>query len=156
MSSSRHEAGTESVLGASSGTDPATAGTPTVVSSPGLASRWPARRLVAAGTVAALLLLAVQLFVGWNPAGAPMWTALNVITIALGSLALATFLPLPGHGRGLDVGCTPCAAGGGLLALAGMWLAASSAYDGGNASLGVALAGAALVRRVTEPSSCQT
>jgi hypothetical protein len=127
-----------------------------VVHRPGLAGRWPTRRLVAAGAVAGLLAAAVQLFVGWNLTGAPTWAALTAITLVLGSLALATFLPLPGHGRGLDVGCTPCAAGGGLLALAGMWLAISSAYDGGNASLGVALAGAALVRRVTEPTTCET
>ncbi len=142
----------ESVLDSGAGARPSAP----VVSRPGLVGRWPARRLAAAGSAAVLLAVVVQLFVGWNLTGAPTWALLTAITVVLGSLALATFLPLPGQGLALDVGCTPCAAGGGLLALAGMWLAISSAYDGGNASLGVALAGAALVRRVTEPTTCET
>lgn len=119
-----------------------------------VAGHWPPRRLVSAGGLAAVVAVAVQALVGWEPLAAPMWTWLTFGAIILGSLAAATFVPLPGHGARLDMGCTPCAAGGGLLALAGMWLAASSAYDGGTASLGLALAGAALARRATEPRAC--
>lgn len=116
--------------------------------------RWPRRRLLSAVGIVAALVVGVQLFVGWAPVSAPAWSALTFGVIVLASLALATFVPLPGHGAGLDIGCTPCAAAGGMLALAGSWLAASSAYDAGSASLGLALAGAALVRRVTEPVTC--
>jgi hypothetical protein len=116
--------------------------------------RWPRRRLLAAAGILVVLALGVQLVAGWDLATAPAWSALVLGVIVLASLALATFVPLPGHGVGLDVGCTPCAAAGGMLALAGSWLAASSAHDAGNASLGLALAGAALVRRLTEPVTC--
>lgn len=121
-----------------------------------VSAHWPRRRLLSALALAAAVVVAVQALVGWEPLAAPMWTWLTIGAIILGSLAAATFVPLPGHGARLDMGCTPCAAGGGLLALAGMWLAASSAYDGGTASLGLALAGAALVRRATEPQACPT
>lgn len=116
--------------------------------------RWPRRRLLSAAGILVVLAVGVQLVSGWAPAAAPAWSALMFGVIVLASMALATFVPLPGHGVGLDIGCTPCAAAGGMLALAGTWLAASSAYDAGSASLGLALAGAALVRRVTEPVTC--
>ncbi len=116
--------------------------------------RWPQRRLLSAVGIFAALALGVQLVAGWDPVSAPAWSALTFGVIVLASLALATFVPLPGQGGGLDIGCTPCAAAGGMLALAGSWLAASSAYDAGTASLGLALAGAAFVRRVTEPVTC--
>lgn len=116
--------------------------------------RWPRRRLLTAAGILGVLALAVQLVAGWDFSDAPAWSALTLGVIVLASVALATFVPLPGHGAGLDIGCTPCAAAGGMLALAGSWLAASSPYDAGNASLGLALAGAALVRRLTEPVTC--
>lgn len=117
--------------------------------------RWPRRRRVAAVGIVAVLALGVQLLSGWDFASAPAWSALTLGAIGLAAVALATFVPLPGHGMGLDIGCTPCAAAGGMLALAGAWLAASSAYDAGNASLGLALAGAAVARRLTEPVTCE-
>lgn len=137
----------------------ADAGPVTLTSRPALghvraSGRWPRRRVLSAVGILAVFALGVQLSASWDPVAAPAWSALTLGTIILASLALATFVPLPGHGVGLDIGCTPCAAAGGMLALAGTWLAASSAYDGGNASLGLALAGAALARRVTEPVTC--
>lgn len=117
--------------------------------------RWPARRLLSAAVLFMVLVIAVQVLVGWQPGAAPTWSALTLGTLGLASLALSTFIPLPGHGAALDIGCTPCAAAGGMLAVAGSWLAASSAYAGGTAALGLALAGAALARRVTEPVTCE-
>ncbi len=143
-------------------TDPAaTAPRPvTMTSAPAITrltapGRWPRRRRLAALGILLVLVLAVQLLVGWDPVGAPAWSAITFVAVSFAALALATFVPLPGQGFGLDIGCTPCAAAGGMLAIAGTWLAASSAYDGGSASLGLALAGAALVRRHTEPVTCQ-
>ncbi len=117
--------------------------------------RWPARRLLTASALFVVLVVAVEAMAGFEPAAAPIWSVLTLGTMALAALALATFVPLPGHGAALDIGCTPCAAAGGMLAVAGSWLAASSAYDGGTAALGLALAGAALARRVTEPVTCE-
>ena len=92
---------------------------------------------------------------GWTLVDAPLWTVLTAAAVVLSSLALALFVPRPGEGWRPDFGCAPCAAAGLALAVAAPWLAIETAPDGGRAALAVALGGAALARRLTEPPVCE-
>jgi peptidoglycan/LPS O-acetylase OafA/YrhL len=119
------------------------------------AGRWPVRRRVAAAALAALLAVVVAVTSGWDVGRAPLWSALTLATIVLAALTLATYLPARGQGWRPDLGCGSCALVAGFAAGAGTWLAVSSAFDGGTASLGLALAGAALAKRLTDPVTCE-
>lgn len=117
------------------------------------AGRWPRRR-----RVVALLLTAAFASVGLGGApgltAAPTFTLLGVLAAALAALSLATYVPLPGTGRRLVVGCSPCAAAAGVAALASVGVLVSSPADGGAAALAVSLAGVAAAHRLTAPDAC--
>jgi hypothetical protein len=128
-------------------------GTPaSTVPVPVRAGRWPGRRRLAAAALTVVLAMVVALTTGWDLAGAPLWSALTLGTIVVAALALATYVPARGWRP--DLGCGSCAAAAGFAALGGAWLATTSAFDGGTASLGLALAGAALAKRLTDPAVC--
>lgn len=117
-------------------------------------ARWPARRRITAAALAMLLAVVVAITSGWDVGRAPLWSALTLASVVVGALALATYVPARGQGWRPDLGCGSCAAVAGFAAAGGIWLAATSAFDGGTASLGLALAGAALVKRLTDPAVC--
>ncbi|TQM62123.1 hypothetical protein [Humibacillus xanthopallidus] len=125
---------------------------PGVVSSP--PGRWPARRVWSGVGLLAALVLLVAAGPGWAFTTQPLWSVLTLGALAAASVALATFVPLPGEGLHVHLGCGPCAAVGGLAAVGSAWLALTSALDAGTASLALALAGFGLARRVTEPQTC--
>lgn len=116
------------------------------------AGRWPARRLLAAVALVVLMAIVVAVAPGWDLAGAPLWSALTLGTIFAAALALATYVPAQGWRP--DLGCGSCATVSALAAVAGTWLAMTSGFDGGTASLGLALAGASLAKRLTDPDVC--
>lgn len=136
------------------GTGPARPGgtDPGLVAAP--RTRWPVRRRVAALVVLAGLVLLVAVGPGWALGAQPMWSVMTLGAVAAAAVAAATYVPLEGEGLHIHVGCGPCAAAGGLAALAGGWLALTSAYDRGTASLALALSGFAVARRLTEPTTC--
>jgi hypothetical protein len=119
------------------------------------ALRWPRRRRVIAAVIMVGLSALVGATAGWTLVDAPLWTVLTAAAVVLSSLALALFVPRPGEGWRPDFGCAPCAAAGLALAVAAPWLAIETAPDGGRAALAVALGGAALARRLTEPPVCE-
>ena len=112
------------------------------------------RRRVAAAVLAVVLVLLVAAGPGWAFASEPLWSLLTLAAVLASAAAVATFVPLAGEGLHVHLGCAPCAAVDGLAAIGGAWLALTSAHDGGTASLALALSGFALVRRVTEPQTC--
>ena len=116
--------------------------------------RWPRRRVVAAVVAGAALAWLVLSRTGGNVGVAPAWTALSLTTVTLAALALSTFIPMPGQGASLDLGCGPCAAAGGLMAIGSVWYVLSEAVETGTGLLGLALAGASFVHRLSQPATC--
>jgi hypothetical protein len=112
------------------------------------------RRRVAAVAFAIVLVLIGTVGQGWAFASQPLWSVVTLAALVVAAGALATFVPLPGEGLHVHLGCGPCAAAGGLAAVGGAWLALTSAFDAGTASLALAMAGFALARRLTEPQTC--
>ena len=71
---------------------------------------WPPRRVVAAALLTpALAAVLASSGGGWSPRGAPWWTTVVGLVAVVGAMTLATYVPRPGFGSRLDVGCSPCA-----------------------------------------------
>lgn len=116
---------------------------------------WPARRRLAAVALVPLV-GAWFLYVG-RSAGVPVgagWYAATLLAAVLGAGVLASYVPVTG--RGLDLGCTPCATLS-ALTLVGATMALRS-YGGDVA--GPLVAGAVLLfgltQRLSQPASCPT
>ncbi len=119
------------------------------------ANAWPRRRLVSAVALSPVLfIILISAAGGWAPGLAPGWTAL-VALVALGASAtLASYLPRPGYGRRLDLGCTPCAAVAALSVVGAAWVLRSTPNDLSSAALALVIIGFGLTQRLTSPSSC--
>ena len=119
------------------------------------ANAWPRRRLVSAAALSPVLFIVLTSAAGgWAPGLAPGWTAL-VALVALGASAtLASYLPRPGYGRRLDVGCTPCAAVAALSVVGASGVLRSNPHDLSSAALALVIIGFGLTQRLTSPSSC--
>lgn len=117
--------------------------------------RRPPRRGLAFVLLLVGLVLLATWSQGWAFATAPLWSVLVLASIVAAAGAVATFAPHPGEGRLLHLGCGSCVPVDALAAVAGAWLALTSAHDGGTASLALALTGFALARRVTAPQACE-
>lgn len=118
---------------------------------------WPRRRWLAAAVAFVVLafVFAVAGGHGLPGAWAPWWTwPWLAVTSALGSLVLASYLAVPGTGKMIDIGCSPCAAVAGL-ALGGALMAHASApaspFLAGVATL---LTVFAVRQRLTDASAC--
>lgn len=118
---------------------------------------WPLRRLVAAG-VAWPVLFAVLVGVGggWAPSAAPGWTALVAAVALGGSATLASYLPQPGAGLSLELGCTPCATVAALSVLGAGAVLSTAPHDVSTAVLALVVVGFGLTQRLTNPSTCTT
>lgn len=112
------------------------------------------RRIVAA--TALLAVLTVVLLVRSQGRAVSPATLVSLAALGLASSALSTFVPTDGRPWHLHLGCGPCAAAGGLLGLAAVWMAAGHPADVGSATLALGAAGMALVQRLTEPAACPT
>lgn len=116
---------------------------------------WPGRRWLVTAVSTPLLVLA-QL--NSAPAGAPPspagWVA-TTMTAALAGLVLASYVPVPGSGRLPHVGCTPCAAVAGFLAVFAV-LGSLGSVSTGSALFALALTTAAAYQRLTDAGSCPT
>lgn len=116
---------------------------------------WPLRRVV---TVVVLFPVLLALLAGatggWAPGAEPVWTALVAVIALAAATTLASYLPRPGTGRGLDIGCTPCAAVAGLSVLAASAVLRSEPHDVPTAILALAVAGFGLRQRLANPDTC--
>jgi hypothetical protein len=65
-----------------------------------------------------------------------------------------TYLPRPGTGLKLDLGCTPCAAVAALTVLASFGLLNSAPHDVSTAVLALGVSAFGLVQRLNNPSTC--
>ena len=66
----------------------------------------------------------------------------------------ATYLPRPGAGRRLELGCTPCAAVAALSVLGAAVVLGTSPYNVSTAVLALVVVGFGLTQRLTNPSTC--
>jgi hypothetical protein len=118
--------------------------------------RWSPRRAVVTSTLVATLSTSLLLRSAQTPQASAWATAAGLAALILASGALSTLLPAQGPLRHVHLGCGPCAAVGGLLALGSAWLTLANPGVLGSATLSLGAAGFALVQRLTEPSTCPT
>lgn len=97
-------------------------------------------------------------FLATAPSGAGLpvwwWPASATIAIAAG-VVLASYVPGPGSGRLLEIGCTPCAAVAGLLAGFAL-LSALGSVSGTSTAVALALMVAAALQRLNDTGTCPT
>ena len=116
---------------------------------------WPLRRRMAVGLIAPVLfVLMVASSGGWALAISPGWTALVAGVALTCATTLATYLPRPGTGLRLDLGCTPCAAVAAVTVLASFGLLSSAPHDVSTAVLALGVSAFGLVPRLNNPSTC--
>ncbi len=121
------------------------------------ADGWTLRRLVAVAVLFPLLLaLMVGAAGGWAPSAAPGWTALVAVAAVAAAGTLATYLPRPGAGHRLDLGCTPCAMVAVLSVFGAGAVLRTAPHDVSTAAFAVVIAGFGLTQRLTSPSTCAT
>lgn len=120
---------------------------------PGLRA-WPTRRWVVAGLLLApLALLYASLGL---PAGAWWAWPLTGVQAALAAAVLASYLPLPGAGRRLDVGCSPCAAVAGATVVGSLLMRQTDPWDAGIGVTAALMLAYGLVQRVRDAGTCVT
>ena len=119
------------------------------------AGSWPLRRLAAVAVLSPLLFVLLTSVAGGLTPGATLgWTALVALTALAGAATLATYLPRPGAGRTLEIGCTPCAAVAALSVLGAAVVLSTSPHDVSTAFLALVIVGFGLTQRLTNPSTC--
>ena len=114
---------------------------------------WPLRRLVVVAVVAAAL-MALLVAIARRPVTPPGWTALAGLVALTGAATVATYVPRPGSGARLDVGCTPCASVAALTVPIAVVVLNMSSHDVPSAILALGVAVFGLRQRLTDPSTC--
>jgi hypothetical protein len=116
---------------------------------------WPLRRRMAVAVVAPLLLvLMVAASGGWAVVTSPGWTALVALVAVACAATLATYIPRPGTGRRLELGCSPCAVVAALSVLVSFGVLNSAPHDVSTALLALGISAIGLVQRMKNPSTC--
>jgi hypothetical protein len=119
------------------------------------AGSWPLRKIVAVAVLFPLLfVLLIAVAGGWAPVAAPGWTVLVALMALAAAATMATYLPRPGAGRKLELGCTPCAAVAALSVLGAGAVLSTAPYDVSTAVLALVVVGFGLTQRLTNPSTC--
>jgi hypothetical protein len=116
---------------------------------------WTRRRwLVAAALaplLAALFATAAPTRASWVAVG---WWAGLLVAASVGSLVLASYVPLVG--RRPDLGCTPCAAMSGVTLFGAVLAFATYGAQASAPLLAIVATGFGLVQRVTRQATCAT
>lgn len=116
---------------------------------------WPPRRLaVVAVASPALLALLIVVSGPGTTVTPPGWFALVALVAVVAAATLATYVPLPGTGRRLDIGCTPCASAAAVSVLIAVGVVSSASHDVPTAILGLGVAGFGLRQRLANPTTC--
>ena len=116
---------------------------------------WPVRRIAAVVALTPALMVVLVAASGGRATAIPGgWTALVALIAATSATTLATYLPLPGAGRRLDLGCTPCASVAALSVVIAAAVLTSTPHDVPTAILSVGVAGFGLRQRLTNASTC--
>lgn len=116
--------------------------------------RWSPRSTVVTSMLAATLSTSLLLRSAHTPHASAWATGIGFAALVLASGALSTFVPAQGPLRHVQLGCGPCAAVGGLLALGSAWVTLANPGVLGSATLSLGAAGFALAQRLTEPETC--
>ncbi len=112
---------------------------------------WPRRRWI----TATALLPAVGLLCAGGGAPQPWWGwPAAVLTAVPAAMVLASYLPRPGTGRRLDVGCSPCAAVAALTVLLAVMARSTAPGDPTMALIGAVLVLAGLRQRLSDVAVC--
>lgn len=114
---------------------------------------WPPRRLVAVAVLAPALMALLETVAG-ESVTPPGWTALAGLVALSAAATLATYLPRPGAGVRLDVGCTPCASVAAMTVPIAVVVLNMSAHDVPSAILALGVAVFGLRQRLTDPITC--
>jgi hypothetical protein len=94
----------------------------------------------------------------WTPDIAhPLWTwPVAVGSGLLGSVIVASYLPAPGSGRLIEVGCSPCAVFAAAAVVISVVLRSGAPASGPRAALCVVLLAAGLRQRLADSTQCPT
>ena len=101
-----------------------------------------------------LFVLSVTAAGGWGLATYRGWTALVALVALACAATLATYIPRPGTGHRLDLGCSPCAVVAALSVLFSFGVLSSTPHDVSTAFLALGIAVFGLVQRLNNPSTC--
>jgi hypothetical protein len=77
-----------------------------------------------------------------------------VVCAVIAALVLASYVPQPGSGRRLEVGCSPCAVMGGATIVGSLVLRSTTPVDPGIAGVAVMMLLFGLVQRLNDNASC--
>ena len=118
---------------------------------------WPRRRWAA--LVAALPVLAV-LFdaVGASSVGGSPWWAWPLVAVdaLLAATVLSSYVPAPGSGRLVDVGCSPCATVAGLTVVLALMARSAAPADATMGAISALLLLAGVRQRLGDATACAT
>jgi hypothetical protein len=109
---------------------------------------------VVAALTPALMALLLAVSAGTATAPTPGWTALVALVAFASATTLATYLPRPGAGRRLDVGCTPCASVAALSVVFAAGVLSSTPHDVPTAIVALGVAAFGLRQRLTDSTTC--
>ena len=115
--------------------------------------RWPRRRVLS-GLLAVPVVGAALAGVGGGLPGPVGWAALVGVASVIGAATLASYVPMRGTGRRLDIGCTPCAVVAALTLVGAAGILGGSPHDAASAALAVGLVAFGLLQRMTDPETC--
>lgn len=118
-----------------------------------LLGAWPTRRRVA---LAVLVPFVAAWFVSLGRSGAvspsPVWYGVALLAAVLGAAVLASYLPVVG--RGLDLGCSPCATMSFLTLVGASFAMRNYGADIAGPLVASALLLFGLTQRMSQPSAC--
>jgi hypothetical protein len=85
-----------------------------------------------------------------------LWWAMpaTVVCAVIAAVVLASYVPQPGSGRRLDVGCSPCAVMGGASIVGSLLLRSTAPLDPGIAVVALMMLVFGLVQRFKDTASC--
>lgn len=116
---------------------------------------WPRRRRVAAGLLLPLVATWFLVVGNTSPVRPGLtWYAVVALASVLGAGVLASYVPVVG--RGLDLGCTPCATMSALTLLGATLALRSYGPDVAGPLVAVALLVFGLAQRMNQPATCAT
>jgi hypothetical protein len=118
--------------------------------------QFPRRRVVVALVLWPVLYVVFASAAGPAAAGSLLWSVLLAVTAALAALTLSTYVPVPGTGGRVEVGCEPCARIAGASVLGSAVLLTMANPNPTAAVAPLLLAAAGLVQRVRGSRSCPT
>jgi hypothetical protein len=115
----------------------------------------PPRRLVAVAALTPALTAFLAAVAGkTDTAPTAGWTTLVGLVALASATTLATYLPRPGAGLRLDVGCTPCASVAALSVVFAAVVLNSTPHDVPTAIVALGVAAFGVRQRLTDASTC--